>query len=131
MRSCKNGAGAAAITVHGKTREQMYAPQVDLDIIRAVKEAVAVPVIGNGDIAAPEDARRMLDETGCDAVMIGRGALGSPWLFAEVKAALAGEPLPPRPGLRQRPVQGRQRPPGQGRVAGEDPGQSRNRGAPS
>ncbi|WP_105203171.1 tRNA dihydrouridine synthase DusB [Neobittarella massiliensis] len=95
-------AGAAAITVHGKTREQMYAPQVDLDIIRAVKEAVAVPVIGNGDIAAPEDARRMLDETGCDAVMVGRAALGHPWLFGQIESYLQSGRYEPAPAMPQR-----------------------------
>lgn len=78
-------AGAAAITVHGRTRAQMYAPPVDLDIIRSVKNAVNIPVIGNGDIVTPADAKAMLETTGCDLVMIGRGALGSPWLFAQVQ----------------------------------------------
>ena len=100
-RRCE-AAGAAAIAVHGRTREQMYAPPIDPGCIAAVKAAVSVPVIGNGDVTSAAEALALLRQTGCDAVMIGRGALGSPWLFAEVKAALAGEPLPPRPGLRQR-----------------------------
>ena len=100
-RRCE-AAGAAAIAVHGRTREQMYTPPIDPGCIAAVKAAVSVPVIGNGDVTSAAEALALLRQTGCDAVMIGRGALGSPWLFAEVKAALAGEPLPPRPGLRQR-----------------------------
>ena len=100
-RRCE-AAGAAAIAVHGRTREQMYTPPIDPGCIAAVKAAVSVPVIGNGDVTSAAAALALLRQTGCDAVMIGRGALGSPWLFAEVKAALAGEPLPPRPGLRQR-----------------------------
>ena len=80
----------------------MYTPPIDPGCIAAVKAAVSVPVIGNGDVTSAAEALALLEQTGCDAVMIGRGALGSPWLFAEVKAALAGEPLPPRPGLRQR-----------------------------
>lgn len=73
--------GAAAVTVHGRTRGQYYSGRADWDIIRQIKAAVRIPVIGNGDIRCPQDARNMLLETGCDAVMIGRGALGNPWLF--------------------------------------------------
>lgn len=91
-------AGAAAITVHGRTRAQMYAPPVHYDMIRAVKQAVSVPVIGNGDITDGVSARRMLDETGCDFLMVGRGALGRPWVFQRIDAYLErGEILPDPP----------------------------------
>lgn len=81
-------AGASLICVHARTREQLYAPGIDLDVIEAVKNSVKIPVIGNGDIASAEDALRMMDRTGCDGVMIGRGAMGNPWIFAELIAAL-------------------------------------------
>ncbi len=95
-------AGAAAITVHGRTRDQMYAPTADWDIIREVKQAVTVPVIGNGDVFRPEDAARLLEETGCDAVMIGRGALGTPWIFREINAWLDHHCMLPLPGVKER-----------------------------
>lgn len=92
-------AGAAALTVHGRTRMQMFAPPVDLDIIRRVKKAVNIPVIGNGDVDSPQAAKRMYDETGCDLVMVGRGAMGNPWLFRRIEhyiktGALLPEPSP-------------------------------------
>lgn len=84
-------AGADAVAVHGRTREQYYSGTADWDIIRAVKQAISVPVIGNGDILCGKDAKRMLDETGCDAVMIGRAAEGNPFIFREVSCYLNNE----------------------------------------
>jgi len=81
-------AGASAITVHGRTRSQGYSGNADLDIIKAVKENVSIPVIGNGDVVSLETARKMLDYTGCDAIMIGRGVLGNPWLIKEIDTYL-------------------------------------------
>lgn len=86
--------GAQAITVHARTRMQYYSGKADWNIIRDVKKAVSVPVFGNGDIFEAADAVRMMDETGCDAVMAGRGAQGNPWLFAGIKAACEGRPIP-------------------------------------
>ncbi|MDU2065686.1 MAG: tRNA dihydrouridine synthase DusB [Sporomusaceae bacterium] len=79
-------AGAAAIAVHGRTREQFYAGEADWSIIKAVKDAVTIPVIGNGDIRSPEDGCRMMQETGCDGIMIGRAAQGNPWIFQQTIA---------------------------------------------
>ncbi len=81
-------AGAAAITVHGRTRQQYYKPPVDYDIIKAVRESVSVPVIANGDIDSAEKAKEVMDITGCDLVMIGRATLGNPWIFSQINAYL-------------------------------------------
>ena len=95
-------AGAAAITVHGRTRQQMYAPPVNLDIIAQVKAAVNIPVIGNGDIADGPSAAAMLDKTGCDSVMVGRGALGRPWVFAQISEFLKTGTILPEPPVEER-----------------------------
>lgn len=84
-------AGASLICVHGRTREQMYNPGIDINVIADVKKAVKIPVIGNGDIYSVNDAKSMLEITGCDGLMIGRGALGNPWLFAEIAAYMKRE----------------------------------------
>lgn len=91
--------GGAAVTVHGRTREQYYSGAADWDIIRQVKERVSIPVIGNGDICTGQDARRMMEQTGCDGVMIGRGSRGNPWIFQEITASLSGRAIPPRPSV--------------------------------
>ena len=89
--------GAAAIAVHGRTREQYYSGKADWDIIRQVKEAVKIPVIGNGDVDSPQKAKELLEQTGCDGIMVGRGARGNPWIFREIKAYLEKGELIPRP----------------------------------
>ena len=87
-------AGAAAITVHGRTRQQYYSGEADWEIIRKVKEAVSIPVIGNGDVTGAESAERLMKETGCDGIMVGRAAQGNPWIFREIVAYLeTGEKL--------------------------------------
>lgn len=95
-------AGVAAVAVHGRTRQQFYEGKADWSIIGQVKQAVKIPVFGNGDIFTVEDGLRMLRGTGCDGLMVGRGADGNPWLFQMLKAALAGEPVPPAPGVEER-----------------------------
>lgn len=98
MARVLEASGAAMICVHGRTRAQGYEPGVDRDVIRRVKEAVSVPVLGNGDLNSPEDALSMMRETGCDGVMFARGAMGHPWIFAETAALLTGTTFtPPTP----------------------------------
>ena len=95
-------AGVKSITIHGRTRAQMYAGQADRDIIRQVKEAVSIPVFGNGDIFTPEDAKRMMEETGCDGVAIARGAKGNPWLIKRTIHFLETGELLPEPSIEER-----------------------------
>ena len=101
MAKIAEDAGAAAIAVHGRTREQYYSGKADWEIIRQVKEAVSIPVIGNGDVTSPERADAMVKETGCDGVMIGRGCQGNPWIFRELLAYEETGSIPERPGTDQ------------------------------
>ncbi len=94
--------GAAAVAVHGRTKDQLYSGKADWDIIRAVKQAVSIPVIGNGDVTTPEECRRMYDYTGCDLVMIGRGSYGRPWLFGQIKDYFEGRPVRPEPSFEEK-----------------------------
>ena len=97
MAKVVEDAGAAAVTVHGRTREQFYAGQADWEIIAKVKEAVSIPVIGNGDVTDGKSAENLLRQTGCDGVMVGRAARGNPWIFREINAYLKdGTMLPPK-----------------------------------
>ena len=93
--------GAAAVAAHGRTREQYYSGKADWDIIARVKEAVSIPVIGNGDIFTPEDAYRMIKETACDAIMIARGARGNPWIFEQIKEYLETGVIKAKPDFDQ------------------------------
>ena len=100
-RQCEAN-GADLLAVHGRTREQMYIPPIDTGAIASIKQAVQIPVLANGDVTTAEGALDLLAQTGCDGVMIGRGALGDPWLFGRVRAALLGEEPPAEPSLNQR-----------------------------
>lgn len=93
--------GAAAVAVHGRTRQQYYSGKADWDIIRQVKEAVSIPVIGNGDVDSPQKAKQLLEETGCDGIMVGRAAEGNPWIFREISHYLDTGELLPRPVLEE------------------------------
>lgn len=94
--------GASAIGVHGRTREQYYSGKSDWNVIRQVKKAVSIPVIGNGDVFSGKDAIRLMEETECDFVMIARGALGNPWIFSEALAIWKGQSLPPPPSIQEK-----------------------------
>ncbi len=89
--------GAAAVALHGRTRAQMYSGRARWDLVRAVKQAVSIPVLGSGDVWTADDALRMREETGCDAVLVARGACGNPWIFRELRAAELGKPRPAPP----------------------------------
>lgn len=94
--------GVSAITVHGRTKVQMYSPPVNIDIIRQVKEAVSIPVIANGDITDGKSAAKMIEQTNCDLVMVGRGALGRPWVFSQISAYINHEIVMPEPPVSER-----------------------------
>ena len=95
-------AGASVLTVHGRTKKQMYAPPVNIDILRQVKEAVSIPVIGNGDIVDALSAEKMYNSTGCDFIMVGRGALGAPWVFSQINEYFKSGNIIPEPPIEER-----------------------------
>ena len=111
--------GAAMVAVHGRTTDQMYSGHADWDCIARVKEALTIPVIGNGDIVDEESALRMLEQTGCDGLMIGRGTRGNPWIFDRIHAALRGEIQPKEPTMEERIEQALEH----GRMIMEDKGE--------
>ena len=94
--------GASAVAVHGRTRQQYYSGRADWDIIKEVKKAVDIPVIGNGDVVTPEDAKRLFEYTGCDGIMVGRGAQGNPWIFKRINHYMATGELLPEPTAKER-----------------------------
>ena len=94
-------AGASMVTVHGRFRDQLYSGHSDSNIIKKVKQAVSIPVIGNGDILTPEDAERLMDETDCDGIMVGRGSYGNPWIFADIIEYFTGRNLSPNRNLKE------------------------------
>lgn len=94
--------GASAVTIHGRTKDQMYAPPINIDIIKQVKKAVSIPVIGNGDVTDIYSAAKMYEETNCDLIMVGRGALGKPWLFQQISAYMKDGIVLPEPPVAQR-----------------------------
>ncbi len=102
MAKMLENAGASALTIHGRTRKQMYAPPVNIDMIKQVKEALTIPVIGNGDITDIYSAKKMYEDTGCDFIMIGRGALGAPWLFSQINAYLKNGTIIPEPTIEEK-----------------------------
>lgn len=102
MAKRAESAGASAVTVHGRTRNQMYAPPVNRDIIAQVKKEISIPVIGNGDIVDEQSAAIMLEETNCDLIMIGRGALGRPWVFSQINAYLEHGRVIPEPPVTEK-----------------------------
>ncbi len=102
MAQRAENAGASSITIHGRTRQQMYSPPVDRNIIAEVKKSVSIPVIGNGDIIDEQSAAIMLEETNCDLIMIGRGALGRPWVFSQINAYLEHGRVIPEPPVSER-----------------------------
>ena len=93
--------GAAAVAVHGRTRVQYYTGEADWNIIKEVKKAVSIPVIGNGDITDASSAKKMMEETGCDGIMVARAAKGNPWIFRELKESFEGQPISPRPTYKE------------------------------
>ena len=101
MAKIAQESGAAAVAVHGRTREQYYSGTADWDIITQVKQAVKIPVIGNGDVVDAASALRLFEQTGCDGIMVGRGAQGNPWIFREILAALEDREIPAHPNRRE------------------------------
>lgn len=120
--------GASAVTIHGRTAAQGYSGRADWEIIARTKEAVAIPVIGNGDVRSPEDVKRMFDQTRCDAVMIGRGALGNPWIFRRTEHYLSTGELLPEPTYAERIEVAREHLRGMVELLGEEVGIREMRG---